>query len=245
MKINDEDVTFRTLLEKFYEKAASKGMILKPKLDFMLQISDHVLITQFQTPVEFLDETKHRAVGRRISKKIKEFNKRHTRKIQHIIAKICSFMAFNSPNKYDDFINAFKKWEDRPVDVKQLQQIKTVLNCMEEEFKKLKDKFKNYTDTAVRVKKNIQLDLGFAKSLLNNISKTKRSAVKASMKKELKPIVERLLHQQIKLIATLRNVILILFSYNEQRIIWAEFLIGMRNSPNVDCKSAIDFKQST
>lgn len=236
---SEEDPTFFTILEIFYAKAEH----MKSKLDFMLNITDNINEhkDKLEVPENDFIETKPRDQAMRyiagggtrsfLIKKSDLFNQRQTTIIPKLNEEICSFMAFKSVNKYDNFIGSFEQWVHKSTDTKHVQQVENNLESMKSKFNEFHQKFNYFMITADKLRASIKTDIASVNSLYENLSKTRESKTVAQMTEKVEWITDIVVYEQTNLIATLRNVICVLFNYNEQRITWAEFLIGMRNSP--------------
>lgn len=231
---------FSEIVNKYYGEVKT----MKPKLDFMLQITKNVneIKKKFEVPVtDFIDNaTRDKFLKTFSYEDIRKFyqgnndlfNNRQTEKVKVLNDEFCKELEFNSPNKYENFSASYENWASKPIDAKRVKD--SDIKSIKTDFKTLQNKFNNYIDVVGKLKASNKADVGSINSLYNNIPKTRDSKTKAKMIKRLGTTTERLVSEQTELITNMRNAMVTLLNYNEQRITWAEFLIGMRDSPKSD-----------
>lgn len=244
-----ENVTFSALLDSFYIKAAEKGVELKPRLNFMLQISINIdkIKSKLKAPLKKL---MHRARKMQMLEKVPEdmiideasaykylrdkinsINNEQADIIKTTIGKIDRRIGFEphtmKDTKFDEY---YRQWECKPARKKHIQQVERSIKSMASEFQVLNEEF-NEIMVEVNAARDcleelrIVVDQSFNK-LLNS---TKPEQAKRIIISEIKPMLNLIHKHQKDLGDKLKQVMAILKDYNTQRLLWAQFLIGMRS----------------
>lgn len=250
MASGDKDLTFSLLLDKFYAKAAEIDIQLKPKLDFMLNISENVneidskfqasqkKLLNYEQRVEVLGKVPKGMIIKGVKTrgylcgKLAFINDAQNIKKLSLYSDIVSAIAFKPLNKYDKEIgNSFEKWIQNPVDAEHIQRVMNHLEHMKSKYGELNKKFIEKIDVLLKVKTNIGTDMLGISKLFEKLLKTSNSehALTKFLLEEIVTYTAKIFDQQIQTLKTLVEIRETLDKYNEQRVKWAEYLIGMRN----------------
>lgn len=246
----EEELTFSLLLEKFYVKAAKANMPMKPKLDFILQISDDVVEIKSRLDaipsMNLIDNTKRDSLmkivpkemqirGRKASEylyvHISAINNKQS-KFKHLGDDLWKRIAFEPSHKKDHlFRDSFKKWDHNAPNKKQILQVANDINSMQAENYEIFTQFTNGIKAVDEITANIATGSGSVNSLLDRLFLEKEDS--EEFRKcigDVVPILTEIANLQTSLFNNLRTVRSILKDYNRKRRKWADVLIGMRQT---------------
>ncbi|XP_031641046.1 uncharacterized protein LOC116352526 [Contarinia nasturtii] len=249
--ISAEHVTFERVVESFIAKAKVKKIKLNSTLDFMLQISENVVAFEYLCskgmPAFITDEKKIEVLAKVpermeinginasafLAKEISSINCTLKTTFKQLCDNVIKGLNFNSPGVYDDtFDVSFNKWNDRPAKRADVERIQKHLKTMIEQHTKLKNKFDTYSqarfDTRIELGKQINYCREHFDLLINtNNSEQATSIINSSILPTLEQINEFKAAKQIHL----REIQFTVSKYNQQRVAWAQFLIGTKEIP--------------
>lgn len=119
--------------------------------------------------------------------------------------------------------NAYKTWLQNPVDMKHVKEVETKYGPMESQFDKLQKYFNDKMTQVSEIKSGIDF-------YLKAISNEPGNAMKTSER------LDRIYERQHKLIGILEKITNILNDYNNQRVAWLKFFMGMKEETTSDRK---------
>lgn len=162
---------------------------------------------------------------------INSIDMRQTTQNMNAIEEICTEFEFKpSYKKHRAFLKWFIKWDLNPVDQFHVQRVRGDIRKMAAEYENLLEKFNNEL-TAVHIAR-VDLDkfITLACSSLNILLQTTYPAQKTEIIIDVEPMLNKIHKQQSQFSKNLSELKTVLKNYNQQRMIWAESLIGMRES---------------
>lgn len=243
-----ESVRFSLLLEKVYAKSPGTS-ISKPNLDFLLTVPISIErmrnnFRMFHTtfvnkpmkdkllkkvpPEGELDEIIYSWL---LNQKIDTINQLHTNQISPVLNDIYTELAIQMPSKRNSkFDESFKNWLENPTDSIHIQRIETDLNAMIIQYNQTLVTFNNELEASVDVSKGIVAEIKQANALFDKLLKQRDVNQAKVIVGEVSNILDKIPTRESVLIRNLRDVKSALYKYNNQRVIWAEFLIGMRET---------------
>ncbi|XP_031623825.1 uncharacterized protein LOC116341098 [Contarinia nasturtii] len=249
--ISAEHVKFEQVVESFIAKAKVKKIKLNSTLDFMLQISEKVVAFEFlcskgmpafitnEKKIEVLAKVPERmeihGINARafFAKEFSSINFTLKTTFKQLCDNIIERLNFNSPGVYDDtFDVSFNKWNDRPAKSADVERIQKHWKTMIEQHKKLKNKFDTQTqakmDTGIKLKTQLN-DCRNYFNLLKNANTTERatSLINSRILATLEKINDFWEAKKIHL----ADIQFTVSKYNQQRVAWAQFLIGTKEIP--------------
>lgn len=244
-----ENLTFSALLDSFYIKAAEKGVELKPRLHFMLQISINIdkIKLKLKAPLKkLMHRTRKMKMLEKVPKdmiideenaynylrnKINAINNEQKDIIKTTLGKINRRIVFEPHTLKDDkFDEYYRQWECKPARKKHIQRVECSIKLMASEFQKLNEEFNEImaeVNTARECLEELRIAVDHSFNKLLNSTKPKQA--ERIIISEIKPMLNIIHKQQKDLGEKLKFVTEILTDYNTQRLIWAQFLIGMRS----------------
>lgn len=226
------------MLDRFYAKAAKVQINLRPQLDFILKISDDMDEIQFRTKLdvlfkEFMNASRTKqvlekvpvsmqAMGRNargfLATRINAINKR-------------SEIEYTSTIKYDNgFYKSFKNWDHNPVDQAHVQQVVNDIGIMRSKYDELHGPFIVEMNAIYGVDVNFASDIDLANSLFDRLLASTNALEIRKLVEDSLQVTIRMADRRKTRMTTLEHVRNILKDYNQWRIIWAEFIIGMRQT---------------
>lgn len=130
-----------------------------------------------------------------------------------------------------DFDSSFKNWLRNPTNVDHMKKVKNTLGSMKTEYDQLHEKFKRELNEVNVERANIEKNVEAVNNLMEKFFHTKvNRQIADGLSGDLSNLVYGVETLRNSLIEKLKNVIKTLEEYNQKRIIWAEFLIGMRDT---------------
>lgn len=248
---NGETITFSKLLNTFYGKAAEKHYAFRPKLDFILKISNETddIKTRFDSLVNgFVDSTKRDKVLQKVPEdmKIDGFNTRtffqegidsiidgQMKTIKNLTVDICSKIKFELDDKNDShFVNSFQKLKILPADPKLMQRVRDNMNAMNTDYNKLHEKFNEEMKRTDELRKIFETNAASVNLLFDQLIRLSATNTEdfKRLAKDIESAIVKLYMQQPQLFDSLEKIQDILENYNRQRLVWIEFLLGKRIS---------------
>lgn len=246
--VNGQAVTFSSIVKSFYGRAKN----VKSNFDFLLKITPNVdainkaleklprknfmgekdinLIVQSVPEDAQLNGKSARTILR---EKIEEINANEAKKFKELEDSIRTRIAMKSQNIIDsNIITSYQHWLKNSVDANHLKQIEIDYPEMKSQFEQWQKDFTAYMTTTDELRKEIKkkLDSSNAKALVI------RTTFGNNADKQINEILNYILGKQSTLAENLKNAEKVLAKYNDERIKWAQFLIGMRATLNSDPK---------
>lgn len=242
-----KELTFSSLLKQFYSKAAEVNIDLEPDFDFMLTIPNNIseIISALDASInglfdgatfdkivlkvaDFKEDTR-----KYIHKSIKEVKDQHAMTMKIFNDELSPELKFEPSDRCDKILNdSFKQWIENPVKQKRIQIVNENLSPMKWKYDELQKSMNIQCKETKRECKLIKRDIILVKTLHKTILRLTDSDSER-IKRIINNIVNfimRINENQNLMLHNLEHMKIIFNSYNRLRMIWAEFLIGMRNS---------------
>lgn len=259
----EENVTFSVLVSEFYAKMAEVNPFVNINLDFVLGISENIdkIKVNFGVFNRFMSQERRNEIMEKVPSSLVINGKLARDLLQNNINfvdfghmldtmelnfDIYSEISYNLANKNDKmnkcFNKSYKIWKHNPVDQKHMQQVAIDFESMELEYIRLRAVFEMKMNAKDEIKRNIETMIAAVDGMFDellNVSKSKELDPNSTIQQMVMAIVRDLteIHKRrVEYMANLRNLRNILKDYNKSRVIWAEFLIGMRESLKSDSK---------
>lgn len=239
------ELTYSLVLNRFYEKAARSGIVMKKKLDFILKISKNIdeIRRKLEVPVNmFLSDPEIGQISPKIPENLNILG-RNARSylleeielvnvlqivIKELNDEICFGFSDKMLNKYDkSFDNWFKQWNPKSPNKSHVQLVEKYRKIMEIVYEKINKNFEMEINKVDDARQQCEDSIKFTKSSFN---KELQSII--TSEKAIKAIEQlgKLRKQQEQLIKFLGNVQSILHMYNVQRLKWMDFLIEYKET---------------
>lgn len=247
-----KDVPLKKFLDSYYGRATSKKFQFRRKLDFIQKWSDQIesVKMEFKIPVfAFMGDDKRDNVLAKVPKEmsIDGFQTRKFLKqaiyslnadqvtIDNLNAKICAEIDFKL-NKNDAIaiIESFNKWEKRPSDAELFQKIQPFIGAMEAQHKILRTTLDKQLKDVIDLKKKLYTNWYAIHLKLNQLLKTSDHQMADFIIEENEQLFGMTFTMNGQFIISLGNLLNELKKFNNQRIAWVEFLIGMRKTHKID-----------
>lgn len=144
---------------------------------------------------------------------------------------ILSEMKFKPSDKNDAmFDSSFEQWKKNPLDYEHLEKVACNLNFMKDEYNQLHDKFDKAMEKLNGIKENINKNIVSANAWFYRFFRNSDTRDYQEIIDEMQYITMRIYNQQNQLLSKLYSLIEILQTYNAKRFLWAEYVIGMRET---------------
>lgn len=236
-------------MNKFYSKAETKKVQLRPQLDFLLKLTENedeikiklnnlisrpVNSKKIKQALEWIPANM-KIIGKNahtvLSETIRLINNEHMEQIKNLKASVYSQVIFDSPSKYDvNFDIMFEKWEHKPIDVKHLKKVSDDINTMKIQYHNLQANFNKQVQKLDALQTKIDTDVSYTNDLLDALLGMHSLEQMMKTITTFERIKDRISNHRTQLIQILENLKKILSIYNIERISYAEYLIGMKES---------------
>lgn len=252
-----EDATFETLMFRFNEKSKDVKILINSQLDFMFMIDENINTTKYEIKMismEILDDFSrwnllskvksrwHKTrpdVHDTLRDEIQTINDKK-KTLKEICDQICSEIDLMLPIKSDkEFGISFKNWNSNPANVEHIKRVQSELSSMKQKYLVLHETFNVQMKPLLEIIATIGSETEGAHSLFEKIVAAYSPNKMLEDIEKLHPILKGIIDVytlNADLPQKLLNVRNALQSYNEQRIKWAEFVIGMRQTPSGEKK---------
>lgn len=220
---------------------------LEPDFDFMLTIPNNIskIISALDASMnglfdgatfdkivlkvaDFKEDTR-----KYIHKSINEVKDQHAMTMKIFYDELSPELKFEPSDRCDkNFNDSFKQWIENPVKQKRIQIVNENLSPMKSEYDKLQESMNIQCKETKRECKLIKKDITLVKKLHKTIL-TLSDLDSERIKRIINNVVNLLMkinENQDLVLHNLEHMKIIFHSYNRLRMIWAEFLIGMRKS---------------
>lgn len=241
-----EDPTLSALIEKFYARAEKKKIFLRPRLNFLLQLSckNNNVREKFAAPVRMvIDDEKWEQLLAKLDQnnltdlylKLKvdlaiEFQKGH---VQNRSQQILNGIDYHLPTYLEDadFYDSYQNWYNNPTEVEHIHKVEENIKTMANQFEKRNIKFNKEMKTVNEITAGLNMLMDNMDKVFDELWQTTDiKRIPDIIKYEAYPLIERIEKQQDALKPMLTNLSETLRMYNIVRKRWAEHLIGMRES---------------
>ncbi|XP_031622862.1 uncharacterized protein LOC116340482 [Contarinia nasturtii] len=247
-----EGVTFASVVKKFYEKAMANGNVhMQHELDFIIKISNNAdnLKNKFEPLVEeFMDKGKLKEVikklpnGQKINgvfvpvyfnEQFKLINSQRTSKIKDLVHKIDTEITLQPRHvkakgyNYEKLNKYFVEWKQKP---KHVEVVKNNIQSMETKYNTLKTEFDGEINAISQLIETIKTEVDSVNMSFGKLSQAQKTNDKMDIFRESKPTIATISQNQSNLIELLHRTLKTLKAYNEYRIVWAEYIVGVKES---------------
>lgn len=237
-----EDVTFVKVVKAFYTKCIKMKVPVK-SLDFMVKIVPNVsqLEQKLKTPMKpFIREDKMKGISDKMTHLRQKLDTESYNFIESSIGsitfqqiaieklnnKILTALEFKMHN--EDFKKEFYRWTiEKLTKIDRLRDVEKNVDSMYLWYSHFRATFQKEMSEAEKVKTNIRHSMDSAKVAFDKFDMSE--AMATELKLHLSTVTEHL----AKLLEHLKIVNEIVNDYNAQRIEWAEYLIGLKDSIEV------------
>ncbi|XP_031623972.1 uncharacterized protein LOC116341189 [Contarinia nasturtii] len=237
-QIDCNDVSFSTIVDQFYRKASKKGFDLQPNLSFIVRFPYYKrILGKCNAPVkEFLDHTKFLRIQNTLPSLKKDivliYN--NTIRTRSLYDKIIRALEFKLPIESDKILKkSYEKWEKDPdIDMAILNEIKNSMIATQLECSVYIERCREHMNAADKIKLNVEEFFDSANTSFDNIF-TQNSTTLNNAKhivQEAGKILASIKKEQNKLFIMLYKVIFILSFYNDLRMTYVEYIVGLRDS---------------
>ncbi|XP_031624035.1 uncharacterized protein LOC116341232 [Contarinia nasturtii] len=238
VQIDCKDVTCSTFLDQFYAKASKQGFDFRPRLSVILGITNDSkrIIKKCQAPIkEFVDHTKllrlQNTIGLLKHHIVKAYEK--TIETRFLYDDIIRELEFKLPIKTDKiFRKSYEKWEkDSEIDKSRLEFVNNTIGAMALDYSELHKGFKEHLEAADQTKVIVEKYFDSANTSFDTfLNITPDTKNKKCIIWEVAKIILAIQKEQDQLLVHLESMKNILRVYNEQRLIFIEYIMGMRES---------------
>ncbi|XP_031624090.1 uncharacterized protein LOC116341273 [Contarinia nasturtii] len=255
--VSTESITFASIVKKLYGQSKS----LKSKFDFMLKITkdiDAIKKKLEKMPRKaFLEHNTSEYILKHVPEdlqingtdarqvlreKIDAINEGETISIKEIDDQICTRITFKSKGILDEAIEkSYKNWAKNPVDAHHLKQINLDYPTMKSKFDNWQKTFIDEMKAADVLRDEIKAYFNGANSIFKTLLNEPHNASETA-EKYVDGILDGILVRHYRLIKKLESAADVLQKYNNERVIWTEFIIGMRAKLESDPKP-VELKQ--
>lgn len=218
-------------------------MPMKPKLDFMIKISnstdgiERVLdpidvvpayMASIEQMIDKLSKNKH------LSSLLKSNfidKPASQRRVIYNLKKIISLkIAKQLPEQsdYDDLYSYFVNWDGKNPDDSDINRVKDALESMKKEYRSLRSRCDYRMNEIRRLKADIDFDIIASETLV--VKASKMTKIDDKTVKELKNFGEKTFNSKEKLIFELHTLRDIVDEYNFKRRMWVHIVVGSRNA---------------
>lgn len=240
-------MTYSGLLKKCYGKAP----LLSARLSFMLGISNksHIeeLRNEFKEPPTFISDDRMDSILFEVPQemiidgkkpfellyeqipKIRDTMLKTVRKSNDQIRSAIAVQSLGKDQSYmENFGKKIKDWNCDPVKNKHFQRVEKAVASMQSEYEQLRESFKTTINTIGEIKSTVENRTKSLNSVCDHFEEGVDSDHCIPDLVYFVVEISKLYTHLIKNLACLKEI---LTEYNDKRIVWAEFLIEMRNSP--------------
>lgn len=167
-----------------------------------------------------------------LENQLNEINEAMTEEMTKVCQKILAEIEFDLPTFLNDteFFYSFEHWIKNPTDLKHVRMVAADLKVMSAQYETHNVIFNNEMKKINEIKFGFSALIKLANASFNKLLQTKHPNETNQFIEELRPILDRIYKQQTHLLDSHDNVLEILKKYNDQRMEWAEFLIGMKET---------------
>lgn len=194
--------------------------ISEDQMDSILLEVPHEMIIDGKKPYNLLDEQ---------LPKILNTTLKTVRKSNDQIRSLIAVQSLGKDQSYmENFGKKIKDWNSDPVQNKHFQRVEKALPSMQWEYEQLRESFKTTINTIEEIKSTVENKTRSLNSVCDHFEEGVDSDHCIPDLVYFVVEISKLYNHLIKNLACLKEI---LTEYNDKRIIWAEFLIEMRNSP--------------
>lgn len=150
---------------------------------------------------------------------------------KNLLWDILSEMKFKPSDKNDAmFDSSFEQWKKNPLDLEHLKRVECDLNFMKDEYNQLHDEFVKAMEKLNEIRENIDKNIVSANAWFYRFFRNADTRDYQQIIDEMQYITMEIYNQQNHLLSKLCTLIEILQTYNAKRFLWAEYVIGMRET---------------
>lgn len=239
-------ITFSTFLEQFYNKASKKGFDLRPRLSFLLGLTND-----------------SKRIKKKLEMSVKEFGYEKMCEINDVAPRLSNSMdkvfdkTIETEILYNDFIlqlesqlpietdKIFKKWYEKwkkeDIEVARLQVLNQTIPSIALKYAAVHEEFKEHMKAADQTKVIVEGYIDSANTSFNDILKITPASKNGKYTiREGRWILRAIKNEQDQWLVHLESMNNILKWYNEQRLIAIDFIIGLRDTLEAG-RNEVDF----
>lgn len=245
-----KSVSFSEFIGKFCEKASGQGVNLKPRLEFMLHISNSVekiqpefLPNKTKLFVNYTDLAtikakvpegmviKKKNARDSLAKAIGQINLNRTLNTEQIYRDIYAALGPQYFENYNElFDDKFKQWLNKSINKAQFENVAEGIPTMANQHQKLIGKFSKALKEIKRFKQDVDKFIDFAYPMIKSLLKSTCFKDQKEFVGQLDDYIIEIVKSQTQLSKSYKKLDEVLKQYNQKRSEWAEFFIGMRSS---------------
>lgn len=239
--INGAAVKFSELLDTFYDKANDVKLPLEQRLNFILRLTnqyDDIKMQLSPFAKEFMSiEKKNKVVAkvplqlkfkennlrRLIISHIATINETQTKDIKKIYSYICAEFEYEISPEYED---VFQQWRKSPANETHIRQVKSEIRDMAKTFTKFHDRFISDMHLVDEVRTKLKKFINLSKNCCNAILEAKTIDETTSLSFNAMSLLNEVIQLHTKLIEKIKQILSTLKLYNQQRVVFVNFLLG-------------------
>lgn len=244
-----ERTTFDSVVTNFCRKAKWNESEMNPK--FIVQFHEEIdtFITEILALDEnLMDESEKEQVLAKVPEnlnidqidahfmllhKIDYINIEIGEKIKSKTSAIRNATSFRCPSEYPNrpyFEDSFRAWLQNPAKTAQIKRIRTDFYVMQKTYDALLKCFNEEIKAMREITAGLKPKLEQANHLFVNLLESRDSKTAKEFIEQVIPILDEITRDKEDVFLNIENVQKILDYYNEQRLTWVEFLIGIKTA---------------
>lgn len=150
--------------------------------------------------------------------------------LKNLVDEVWTEVIVDVSKRVDDlFLKSFAQWEKNSVDINHMENVLSNINDAMVEFNQLNEKFGRQLEAMHTSSVSIEKDISSSAMVFNKLLKQPKLTPNIIIEK-IVPITSVIFQKQARFESIIRKANALTKEFNNRRMIWAEYVIGMRET---------------